>query len=259
MFLRKTERRKNGKTHLYWSVVENRRLDERSGGAASCRYTSARSILLRLKLGAGRSRCSTRTPARPRSLSLFSDERCDTSGRRRRRSRVCGSARCGSAGRASAAPAGSRACLWRELQLDRFWAERLPGPAARARAGIGVLQILVALSVSLRPAASCGLSALVPRQRAGRLPGRGTLRGGRKDRLYPLPGRGASRTRIGCAGIWPSDGRRAVRRFVRRAVLRLDRAPISRGGRRVPEATNAATATAAISGRIAGRWSSPWW
>src|ERR1700683_1770949 len=27
MFLRKTERRKNGKTHLYWSVVENKRLD----------------------------------------------------------------------------------------------------------------------------------------------------------------------------------------------------------------------------------------
>jgi hypothetical protein len=27
MFLRKTERRKDGKTHLYWSVVESRRLD----------------------------------------------------------------------------------------------------------------------------------------------------------------------------------------------------------------------------------------
>src|SRR5208337_3702060 len=26
MFLRKTERRKDGKTHLYWSVVENKRL-----------------------------------------------------------------------------------------------------------------------------------------------------------------------------------------------------------------------------------------
>ena len=26
MFLRKTERRKNGKTHLYWSVVESKRL-----------------------------------------------------------------------------------------------------------------------------------------------------------------------------------------------------------------------------------------
>ena len=27
MFLRKIERQKNGKAHLYWSVVENRRLD----------------------------------------------------------------------------------------------------------------------------------------------------------------------------------------------------------------------------------------
>ena len=26
MFLRKTEKRKNGKTHLYWSVVESKRL-----------------------------------------------------------------------------------------------------------------------------------------------------------------------------------------------------------------------------------------
>jgi len=28
MFLRKTERRKNGKAHLYWSVVESRRLND---------------------------------------------------------------------------------------------------------------------------------------------------------------------------------------------------------------------------------------
>ena len=27
MFLRRIERRKNGKTHLYWSIVENKRLD----------------------------------------------------------------------------------------------------------------------------------------------------------------------------------------------------------------------------------------
>ena len=26
MFLRRVERRKNGKTHLYWNIVENRRL-----------------------------------------------------------------------------------------------------------------------------------------------------------------------------------------------------------------------------------------
>jgi hypothetical protein len=28
MFLRRIERRKNGRTHLYWSVVENKRLDD---------------------------------------------------------------------------------------------------------------------------------------------------------------------------------------------------------------------------------------
>ena len=34
MFLRNAERRKNGKTHLYWSVVENRRFD--SGRVVQC-------------------------------------------------------------------------------------------------------------------------------------------------------------------------------------------------------------------------------
>ena len=28
MFLRRTERKKNGKTHHYWNVVENKRLDD---------------------------------------------------------------------------------------------------------------------------------------------------------------------------------------------------------------------------------------
>jgi hypothetical protein len=28
MFLRRTERRKNGKTHQCWNVVENKRLDD---------------------------------------------------------------------------------------------------------------------------------------------------------------------------------------------------------------------------------------
>ncbi len=27
MFLRRIERRKNGETHLYWGIVENKRLD----------------------------------------------------------------------------------------------------------------------------------------------------------------------------------------------------------------------------------------
>jgi hypothetical protein len=28
MFLRRVERRKNGKMHLYWNIVENKRLDD---------------------------------------------------------------------------------------------------------------------------------------------------------------------------------------------------------------------------------------
>jgi hypothetical protein len=32
MFLRRIERRKNGKTHLYWNIVDNKRLD---GGRVS--------------------------------------------------------------------------------------------------------------------------------------------------------------------------------------------------------------------------------
>ena len=28
MFLRQTRRRKDGKTHVYWNIVENRRLDD---------------------------------------------------------------------------------------------------------------------------------------------------------------------------------------------------------------------------------------
>ena len=28
MFLRSTERKKNGKTHVYWNIVENKRLDD---------------------------------------------------------------------------------------------------------------------------------------------------------------------------------------------------------------------------------------
>jgi len=39
MFLRKTERRKNGKTHLYWSVVENRRLDSGRGVQRHVKWT----------------------------------------------------------------------------------------------------------------------------------------------------------------------------------------------------------------------------
>src|SRR5712664_3834489 len=81
MFLRRTERKKNGKTHHYWNVVENKRLE---GGRVVQRHVlylgeinssqadewcsgmcciSARSTPRRRRRGARRSKCLTRTPA----------------------------------------------------------------------------------------------------------------------------------------------------------------------------------------------------
>ncbi len=76
MFLRKTERRKDGKTHLYWSVVENRRLDSGRvvqrhvlylGEIISSQAEAWRKAIEVSDGDAGvhaRSRCSRRTAAR---------------------------------------------------------------------------------------------------------------------------------------------------------------------------------------------------
>jgi Transposase DDE domain len=139
MFLRKNERRKDGKTHLYWSVVENRRLD--SGRVVQ------RHVLYLGEINSSQAEAWRRAievfdedAGAPRSLSLFSDARCDLPAddasivrlrlgeMRLRRPRQWGA--CWLAG-----------VLWRELQLDRFWAERLPGSRKGTR-WADVLQVL---------------------------------------------------------------------------------------------------------------------
>ena len=124
MFLRQKIRRKDGKEHRTFSVVENKRV---AGGRVVQRHVlylgeindsqelAWRKSIEVLEEGA----------ARPRTLSLFAEDRCEglledasivrlrLSQMRLRRPRQWG------------------ACwlaltLWRELQLDRFWAERLP-------------------------------------------------------------------------------------------------------------------------------------
>ena len=76
MFLRKTERRKNGKTHLYWSVVENRRLDNGRvvqrhvlylGEINSSQAEAWRRAIEVFDEDAGQSR----------SLALFPEDRCE--------------------------------------------------------------------------------------------------------------------------------------------------------------------------------------
>ena len=139
MFLRKTERRKNGKTHHYWSVVENRRLDNGRviqrhalylGEINSSQAEAWRRAIEVFDEDAGRSR----------SLALFPEDRCEApqgddviclrlSEMQLKRPRQWGA--CWLAG-----------VLWRDLKLDRFFSERLP----KSRKGTRwdqVLQVLV--------------------------------------------------------------------------------------------------------------------
>jgi hypothetical protein len=141
MFLRATTRKKDGKEHRYFSVVENRRL---SGGRVLQRHVlylgeinSSQELAWRKSIevldeGAGRSR----------TLALFPEDRCeellpDDSIVRLQLSqlRLC-------------RPRQWGACwltlkLWDELRLDRFWAERL-APSRKGTRWDQVLFVLVA-------------------------------------------------------------------------------------------------------------------
>ena len=140
MFLRQIRRKKDGKTHVYWNIVENRRLDDGRvvqrqvlylGEIGSSQATAWRKAIEVFDEAAGE----------PRTLALFPEDRCeaidDASA-----VRVCLSAltlrwprqwgACWLAGQ-----------LWRELQLDRFWAERLP-PSRKETRWDQILQVLAA-------------------------------------------------------------------------------------------------------------------
>src|SRR5579862_3881104 len=141
MFLRKTQRKKDGKTHDYWSVVENKRV---AGGRVVQRHVlylgeinSSQAAVWRKAIevlddDAGHSR----------TMALFPEDRCagiapDASVVQLRLSemRLC-------------RPRQWGACwltgqLWHALQLDRFWADRLP-PSRKGTQWDQVLQVLVA-------------------------------------------------------------------------------------------------------------------
>jgi hypothetical protein len=142
MFLRCKVRRKDGKQHRYWSVVENTRVARGRvvqrhvlylGEINDTQELAWRRSIEVLEEGA----------ARPQMLSLFPEDRCEglladaaivrvkLSELRLRRPRQWG------------------ACwlvllLWRELQLDQFWSKRL----GMSRKGTRWDQVLFALCVS---------------------------------------------------------------------------------------------------------------
>jgi hypothetical protein len=139
MFLRRIERRKNGKTHLYWNIVENKRLDD---GRVVQRQVYYLGEINSSQAEAWRKAIEVFDPdaGRSRTLALFPEDRCEAaaddasvvrlrlSEMRLHRPRQWGA--CWLVG-----------LLWRDLQLDRFWAERLPASRKRTRWD-DVLQVL---------------------------------------------------------------------------------------------------------------------
>ena len=139
MFLRATVRKKDGKEHTYYSVVENKRV---AGGRVVQRHVlylgeinSSQELAWRKSIEV----LDERQQA-PRTIALFPDDRFEAvvaddvvrlklSQMRLRRPRQWGG--CWLAVQ-----------LWRELELDEFWAERLP-PSRKGTRWDQVLLILV--------------------------------------------------------------------------------------------------------------------
>jgi len=124
MFLRAKIRRKDGKEHRYWSLVENKRV---SGGRVVQRHVlylgeinSSQELAWRKSI-----EVLDDDAGQPRTLALFAEDRCegvlaDASIVRLKLSQV-----------RLSRPRQWGACwlalrLWEELQLDGFWAARLP-------------------------------------------------------------------------------------------------------------------------------------
>ena len=140
MFLRKTERKKDGKTHNYWSVVENKRV---AGGRVVQRHVLYLGEINSTQAEVWRKAIEVldKDSGRSRTMALFPEDRCTAiaadapvvqlrlSDIRLRRPRQWGA--CWLA-----------AQLWRELQLDGFWADRLP-PSRKGTRWDQILQVLV--------------------------------------------------------------------------------------------------------------------
>lgn len=139
MFLRYTTRKKNGKEHRYYSLVENRRV---SGGRVVQRHALYLGEINDSQQEAWRKTIEIfeEGQARPRTVALFPEERCgelaDPDIVRIRLSQL-----------SLHRPRQWGGCwlatqLWEQVGLDRFWAARLP-PSRKGTRWDHVLQILV--------------------------------------------------------------------------------------------------------------------
>jgi hypothetical protein len=141
MFLRATTRKKDGKEHRYWSVVENKRV---AGGRVLQRH-----VLYLGEINSSQEQAWRKSievldehAGASQTLALFPEDRCealvpDASIVRLRLSqlRLCRPRQWGACWLALQ--------LWEELALDQFWAERLP-PSRKGTRWNHVLFVLVA-------------------------------------------------------------------------------------------------------------------
>jgi transposase len=139
MFLRASTRKKDGKVHRYWSIVENRRLP---GGRVAQRH-----VLYLGEINSSQERAWRKSVAvlderteQSRSLSLFPEDRIDEGEVDESVVRLCLSQL------RLCRPRVWGSCwltlkLWQSLELDHFWAERLP----RSRKGTRWEQVLFVL------------------------------------------------------------------------------------------------------------------
>jgi len=141
MFLRETRRKKDGKTHSYWSVVENQRLQ---GGRVVQRHVLYLGEISSSQASAWRKSIEVfdTDAGHARTLALFPEDRAiaaasDASIVQLRLSdmRLCRPRQWGACWLAGQ--------LWAELHLDRFWADRLPANRKGTRWD-QILQVLVA-------------------------------------------------------------------------------------------------------------------
>ena len=140
MFLRAAIRKKDGKEHRYWSLVETKRV---SGGRVLQRHVLYLGEINSTQELSWRKSIEVLEDGtdRPRSLALFPEDRCegllpDASIVRLKLSQV-----------RLSRPRQWGSCwlalkLWEELRLDRFWADRLPA----SRKGTRWDQVLLVLT-----------------------------------------------------------------------------------------------------------------
>lgn len=141
MFLRKTQRNKDGKTHEYWSVVENKRV---AGGRVVQRHVLYLGEINSSQATAWRKAIEVLDDdaGHARTMALFPEDRCaavasDASVVQLRLSemRLCRPRQWGACWLAGQ--------LWQALQLDQFWAARL-SPSRKGTPWDQILQVLVA-------------------------------------------------------------------------------------------------------------------